>query len=114
MAKGRSNGELWRSGTPRSILGHMLQSDQAPLASARTRVRDSERRNPDQTSEEIRACLFADVRGYTHFTQEHGAEAAARLTSRFAEIVREQVQAREGSVVELRGDEALAVFRSPR
>ena len=29
-------------------------------------------------------------------------------------IVREHVEARDGSVIELRGDEALAVFRSPR
>src|SRR5829696_3825401 len=114
MTEGRSNGEVWRSETPRSILGHMPQGDQAPLASARARVRDSERRSPDQTGEEIRAFLIADVRGYTHFTQEHGDEAAAKLASRFAEIVREQIQAREGSVVELRGDEAIAVFRSPR
>jgi DNA-binding SARP family transcriptional activator/class 3 adenylate cyclase len=113
MAEGRSNGEVWRSEAPRSILGPMPQGDQAPLAT-RARVRDSERRSPDETGEEIRAFLIADVRGYTRFTQEHGDEAAAKLASRFAGIVREQIQAREGSVVELRGDEALAVFRSPR
>ncbi len=48
------------------------------------------------------------------FTQERGDEAAARLAATFAEIVRQHVQDRNGSVVELRGDEALAVFRSPR
>ena len=62
----------------------------------------------------INAFLVADVRGYTTFTQERGDEAAARLMARFAGIVREHVEARDGSVIELRGDEALAVFRSPR
>jgi len=33
--------------------------------------------------------LFADVRGYTRFTAEHGDEAAARLAARFAAIARE-------------------------
>ncbi len=44
----------------------------------------------------------------------HGDEAGARLAARFAELVREQVQARGGQVLELRGDEALCIFDSPR
>src|SRR5918992_1287907 len=62
----------------------------------------------------IRTFLIADVRGYTVFTQEHGDEAAARLAGRFAAVARDGVEARGGSVVELRGDEALAVFDSAR
>ena len=58
--------------------------------------------------------LIADVRGYTSFTRDAGDEAAAHLAEAFAEITREGVEARDGRVVELRGDEALAVFRSPR
>ena len=58
--------------------------------------------------------LIADVRGYTRFTQQHGDEAAARLAGRFAALAREMVEARGGEVIELRGDEALAVFVSPR
>ncbi|HEY7198057.1 MAG TPA: ABC transporter substrate-binding protein [Gaiellaceae bacterium] len=68
----------------------------------------------DAPASEIRTFLIADVRGYTRFTQQHGDEAAARLAARFAEIARETVESRDGSVVELRGDEALCVFRSPR
>jgi ABC-type transport system substrate-binding protein/class 3 adenylate cyclase len=70
----------------------------------------------DQTgaAAEVRTFLIADVRGYTRFTQEHGDEAAARLAARFAEVVGEVVEARGGTVVELRGDEALCVFASPR
>src|ERR671918_979352 len=62
----------------------------------------------------IRAFLIADVRGYTIFTQERGDEAAAALAGKFAALAREGVEARGGTVVELRGDEALAVFDSPR
>jgi DNA-binding NarL/FixJ family response regulator/class 3 adenylate cyclase len=62
----------------------------------------------------IRVFLIADVRGYTLFTQEHGDEAAARLAKRFADIVREGAGAHGGTLIELRGDEALAAFESPR
>ena len=60
------------------------------------------------------AFLIADVRGYTAFTREHGDAAAARLALVFAQIAREAVAARGGRVIELRGDEALAVFDSSR
>jgi len=63
---------------------------------------------------ELLTFLIADVRGYTAFTQLHGDEAAARLAAKFAEIAREGVEARGGSVIELRGDEALAAFSSAR
>src|SRR5947209_15274791 len=63
---------------------------------------------------EIRTFLIADVRGYTRFTVEHGDQAAARLAARFAELADVVVRARDGAVIELRGDEALAVFTSPR
>lgn len=58
--------------------------------------------------------LIADVRGYTSFTQEHGDEAAARLAGKFAEVTREAIEAHGGELTELRGDEALCVFTSPR
>jgi YVTN family beta-propeller protein len=63
---------------------------------------------------EIRTFLIADVRGYTLFTQQRGDEAAAKLAARFAQIVREEVPGRGGELLELRGDEALTVFTSPR
>jgi len=62
----------------------------------------------------IRTFLIADVRGYTRFTAQHGDEAASRLATRFAEVALEGVEAWGGELVELRGDEALAVFDSPR
>jgi WD40 repeat protein/class 3 adenylate cyclase len=65
-------------------------------------------------SAKILTFLIADVRGYTRFTQKHGDEAAAKLATKFAEIAQEGVESRGGSVIELRGDEALAVFDSAR
>jgi class 3 adenylate cyclase len=72
---------------------------------------------PSGTSEPsagLRTFLFVDVCGYTRFTNERGDEAAARLAKRFAVLAREGVAARGGQVIELRGDEALAVFGSVR
>jgi peptide/nickel transport system substrate-binding protein len=62
----------------------------------------------------IRTFLIADVRGYTLFTQERGDEPAAKLAAKFADIVREVVESRGGTLLELRGDEALCVFGSAR
>src|ERR1700746_388669 len=62
----------------------------------------------------IKTFLIADVRGYTRFTQEHGDEAAARLGARVAGVARGAIEGAGGTLVELRGDEALAVFDSAR
>jgi ABC-type transport system substrate-binding protein/class 3 adenylate cyclase/streptogramin lyase len=70
---------------------------------------------PSGTPEtELRTFLIADIRGYTTYTRERGDEAAAVLASRFAELVSEVVTARDGFLLELRGDEALVVFVSAR
>ena len=68
----------------------------------------------EHTGGGVRAFLIADVRGYTSFTQERGDVDAARLATRFAELVRECIEPAGGRLVELRGDEALCVFDSPR
>jgi len=81
----------------------MLDEDQ-PVADDRTGGADAP----------VRTFLIADVRGYTVFTQERGDEAAAALAGRFAELAREVIESHTGALVELRGDEALAVFESPR
>jgi class 3 adenylate cyclase len=67
-----------------------------------------------QTGTDVRTFLFADVRGYTRFTHDAGDEAASALAGEFADIVREAVPGFEGELLELRGDEALCVFRSAR
>jgi WD40 repeat protein/DNA-binding SARP family transcriptional activator/class 3 adenylate cyclase len=86
-----------------------------PQDSGRATVRDAEQTSTaKQPAAELRTFLVADVRGYTAFTQEHGDGAAAGLVAKFAAVIREHVEARDGSMIELRGDEALAAFRSPR
>ncbi|MGN6474791.1 MAG: ABC transporter substrate-binding protein, partial [Mycobacteriales bacterium] len=63
---------------------------------------------------ELRTFLIADVRGYTSFTQRYGDERAAKLAGKFARVARDVVESHLGTVLELRGDEALCVFVSPR
>jgi class 3 adenylate cyclase len=62
----------------------------------------------------VRTFLIADIRGYSRYTEECGDEAAAKVADVFAELVREEVEAHGGELLELRGDEALAVFSSAR
>lgn len=64
--------------------------------------------------EGIRTFLIADIRGFTRFTAEHGDEAAAKLATKFAGLAARAVGGRDGTLVEVRGDEALAVFDSAR
>jgi peptide/nickel transport system substrate-binding protein len=66
------------------------------------------------TGTDVHAFLIADVRGWTSFTQARGDEESGRLAGRFAEVAREVIKEHQGEVLELRGDEALCVFGSPR
>lgn len=71
--------------------------------------------SPSATPEAaLRTFLIADIRGYTTYTREHGDEAGAALAVRFSELVAEVVSARDGFLLELRGDEALVAFVSAR
>lgn len=62
----------------------------------------------------VRTFVIADVRGYSRFTEQHGDELAARLATKFADLVSAGVEEHGGELVEIRGDEALAVFTSAR
>jgi len=62
----------------------------------------------------VHTFLIADIRGYSRYTGEFGAEAAAGLTAQFVDLVTDDVETHGGKVVEIRGDEALAVFASAR
>jgi class 3 adenylate cyclase len=68
----------------------------------------------DSGQPSVHTFLIADIRGYSRYTDEFGAEAAAGLTAQFVELVTEDVELHGGKVVEIRGDEALAVFTSAR
>src|SRR5947209_6557993 len=63
---------------------------------------------------EVRTFLFADLRGYTRFTHERGDEAAASLVAKLVLLSRHGIEARDGKVVEVRGDEVMAAFPSAR
>jgi YVTN family beta-propeller protein len=76
--------------------------------------RDSDVGSNVPTGTDVHAFLIADVRGYTSFTQERGDEDAGRLAARFSLVARAVVEEHRGEVLELRGDEALCVFASPR
>ena len=62
---------------------------------------------------QIRTFLIADVRGYTLFTQERGDEAAAKLAAKFADIAREVIEGRGGTLLELRGTRPSASSHRP-
>ena len=51
---------------------------------------------------DIRTFLFADMRGYTAYTQANGDEAASSLADRFADLARDTVPQFEGELLELR------------
>jgi class 3 adenylate cyclase len=61
-----------------------------PQATART--------VPATTDRNLRAFLFADIRGYSTFNRERGDEAAALLAKTFADLARDAVEARSGRV----------------
>ena len=86
--------------------------DPGPPLEGRQDAPTSERDAPIDA--DVRAFLIADVRGWTRFTQERGDEDAALLAGRLAEVTRSVVEAYQGRVLELRGDEAVVVFGSPR
>jgi class 3 adenylate cyclase len=62
----------------------------------------------------VRTFLITDVRDYSAYTDRCGDQAAAALATQFAALLQPVVEQHEGQVVELRGDEALAVFWSAR
>ena len=67
-----------------------------------------------QPSSVIRTFLIADLRGYTRFSDSRGDEAAGALAERFVAVATEGIELRSGAIVEVRGDEILAVFDSAR
>jgi predicted ATPase/class 3 adenylate cyclase len=79
-----------------SVVGSALPAPEAPLPAG------------------MLAILVADVRGYTAFTHLRGDAAGAHLALRFAALAAEVILGAAGKVVEVRGDEVLAVFTSAR
>jgi class 3 adenylate cyclase/ABC-type branched-subunit amino acid transport system substrate-binding protein len=63
-------------------------------------------------SSSTRAFLFADLRGYTRFADEHGALAAADLLDRYRGLVRGAVSRFAGAEIRTEGDSFYVVFYS--
>src|SRR5262245_17411348 len=59
-----------------------------------------------------RGFLFADLRGYTHYVETHGAAAAADLLTRYRAVVREAIRRFDGAEIRTEGDSFYVVFGS--
>lgn len=69
---------------------------------------------PQPSATGLRTFLVAHVEGSARYTRERGDEAGSTLARTFAGIARSTVTELGGTLVELRGDEALCVFGSAR
>ena len=58
--------------------------------------------------------LFADLRDFTQFADEHGDQAAAYLIASYRKVVRREVRLFAGAEVRTEGDSFFVVFDSAR
>lgn len=65
-----------------------------------------------QPSPQTRGFLFADLRGYSRFTEEHGDQAAGQLIRRYRDLVHEQIATFHGAEIRTEGDSFYVVFSS--
>ncbi len=56
--------------------------------------------------------LLADIRGYTHYSAQHGDLAASRLSEYFLTLCHQVLSSHDGEVFGSAGDQALAAFTS--
>jgi class 3 adenylate cyclase len=61
---------------------------------------------------QTRGFLFADLRGYSAYTDRHGDRAAEELLRRFRTLVRREIAAHSGAEVRTEGDSFYVVFDS--
>jgi len=61
---------------------------------------------------QTRGFLFADLRGYTAFTERHGDDAARDLIARYRTLVRREIAAHDGAEIRTEGDSVYVVFDS--
>jgi DNA-binding SARP family transcriptional activator len=98
----------------RAILQHdpALTLDPAPVSAPASAAGPAQ--EPEPAAGGLRTFLIARVNGYARYTRERGDEAGSALARVFAGIVRSATRESGGTLVELRGDEALCVFDSAR
>ena len=61
---------------------------------------------------QTRGFLFADLRGYSKFTDEHGDRAAEELLGRYRDLARAEIAAFHGAEIRTEGDSFYVVFAS--
>ncbi|HEX2172868.1 MAG TPA: adenylate/guanylate cyclase domain-containing protein [Dehalococcoidia bacterium] len=61
---------------------------------------------------QTRAFLFADLRGYSAYTERHGDRAAEALIDRYRQLVRAQISTFHGAEIRTEGDSFYVVFDS--
>ena len=66
----------------------------------------------DQAPSLTRGFLFADLRGYTSYVEQHGDHAGAQLLERYRTLVRAAVAAARGAEIKTEGDSFYVVFDS--
>ena len=69
-------------------------------------------RSPGHHKAQTRGFLFADLRGYSAFTDRHGDRAAEDLLRRFRSLVRSEISAHDGAEIRTEGDSFYVVFDS--
>ncbi len=57
--------------------------------------------------------LFADLRGYTHFSERANPEALVELLNEYFRMATDVIMAREGTLDKFLGDAVMAVFNAP-
>ena len=61
---------------------------------------------------QTRGFLFADLRGYSAFTERHGDQAARELLTRYRGSVRKVIASFDGAEIRTEGDSFYVVFDS--
>ena len=87
------------------LIDSALEMDAAPAQ--RTR-------QPEGLGLSLAAFMFADIRGFTEFTQRNGDEAAAGLVRAFQRLLRQQSDAYTGREINTAGDNMLIAFPTAR
>ncbi|MBA2634856.1 MAG: diguanylate cyclase [Chloroflexi bacterium] len=66
----------------------------------------------DVAPPQTRGFLFADLRGYSAFTEQYGDQAARELLARYRRAVRDVISCTGGAEIRTEGDSFYVVFDS--